>query len=143
MSLARKWEGTKAGEVLWLAYQMTQKHGQQCPNEVQQLWNTIASKADNVAVVVDFVIQRSTEELGVESNCRLMVWHLDQSCLLNTGVAIDSNAPIPGGSGRFLVTFMISMACRIPWMCRSGFCCSAVTKTHNLWWMNLCQSAHS
>lgn len=71
MSIARKWEGTKAGEVLCLAYQMTQKHGQLCPDEVQQLWNTIASNADNVAVVVDFIIQRSTEEL--ESNCRMMV----------------------------------------------------------------------
>lgn len=73
MSLARKWEGTKAGEVLSLVYQMTQKHGQQCPNEMQELWHTIASNADNVAVVVDFVMQRSTDELGLESNARLAV----------------------------------------------------------------------
>ena len=73
MSLARKWEGTKAGEVLSLVYQMTQKHGHQCPNEMQELWHTIASNADNVSVVVDFVMQRSTEELGMESNCRLVV----------------------------------------------------------------------
>lgn len=77
MTFARKWDGTKAGEVLHLTYQMTQKHGQQCPNEVQQLWNTIASNSDNVAVVVDFVIQRATEELGAESNCRLMVCYLN------------------------------------------------------------------
>eukprot|EP00892_Ulva_mutabilis_P001735 jgi/Ulvmu1/11562/UM079_0005.1 len=78
ISLARKWEGTKAGEVLSLVYQMTQKHGQQCPSEIQELWHTIASNSDNVAVVVDFVMQRSTEELGSESNSRL-VDYLDVS----------------------------------------------------------------
>lgn len=93
MTFARKWDGTKAGEVLCLAYQMTQKHGQQCPTEVQQLWNTIASNSDNVAVVVDFVIQRSTEELGAESNCRLMVCNLNSKVATPDCLASRSGKP--------------------------------------------------
>lgn len=56
------WETGGAERLLKSMYYVTWKHGDQFPDEIEQLWSTVAHKWRNIIPVLDFLITKGIED---------------------------------------------------------------------------------